>query len=132
MSESERTSACPCTCDVAVYFSTGFRYEEGPIHLTEFGGYEDSMFDIVSWVWKKEDQEHVWDRLVRSSTWLDVQVFPATLEGTDALYAALKEQGFPTRFAFGLLVWHQLGYVSRLEGNYEGGQCGSLACWHRK
>jgi hypothetical protein len=93
------------------------------MHLTEFGGHEDSMFDVVSWVWETGDRQYVCGEP-------DVQ-FPASLEGTEALYGHLKEQGYPTRTVFGLLVWHQLGYTPRLEGNYEGGQCGSLACWHR-
>ena len=118
-----------CTCDITVYFDTDFEYAEGPEHLGEFGGREDSMFDMYSWIW--EDRQTVWDKLVYEGMWPNLGDFPNTLEGTRSLYTLLKEQGYPQKFAFGLLVWHQLGYVSRLVGNSESGQCGSRVCWHR-
>ena len=119
----------PCTCDITVYFDTEFEYEEGPSYLGEFGGWEESMFD--AYIWKWDDRQTVWNRLECDEMWPNLDTLPNTLEGTRVLYALLKEQKYPQKFMFGLLIWHQLGYAPLLMANSQSGQCGSTRCWHR-
>ena len=42
-----------CTCDIRVWFDTGFWYNEGIRHILDFGGEEEGMIDVGCVKWSK-------------------------------------------------------------------------------
>jgi hypothetical protein len=120
-----------CTCDIRVWFDTGFWYNEGNHSIRDFGGEEEGIIDVgcVKWGNPEEVQCKLEAQGIRSDI---SKRFPHSLQGTESLYAFLKEQGYPKKDMFGILVWHQLGYNAPLMGCWESGQCGSPVCWYRE
>lgn len=74
--------------------------------LGELGGTEDSMFDIVSYVWNRD-----------SLTGVAPAGFAATAEGSEALWASLE--GRPVRDRLAAIIQHQLTYLERVTVCYE-------------
>jgi hypothetical protein len=120
----------PCTCDIRVWFDTGFWYNEGNRNILDFGGEEEGIIDVgcVKWCSRKEVQDILESHGIGTDA---LPTFPHSLQGTEALYASLKQQGYPMKHVFGILVWHQLAYQAPLLGCWESGQCGSSHCWYR-
>ena len=74
--------------------------------LGELGGTEDSMFDIVSYVWARD-----------SLTGVAHEGFAATAEGSGALWASLE--GRPALVRLTAIIQHQLTYLERVTVCYE-------------
>ena len=104
-----------------IEFDTGYTYLmdlqfDNPESIHEFGGDEDSMWDVYGRVWTGDDKQIILQKI--SSNVPPFEQFPLTIEGTDQLCRCLKQQGSSPSIVLGSIIYHQLLYADPLKAWY--------------
>ncbi len=111
-----------------IWFEGGLVYRHGSTHIGDFYGKENSMMDAGEFIWTKNDAPYIHkkiDMLQQCHNFINIEFanYAPNLKGTKTLYAYLQEIFVESRefrmYMLGVILYHQLLYISKLVGNYD-------------
>jgi len=117
-----------------VPFNNGFTYKHGDTYTCHYGGSYDCMFDCGQNTWTNRDLrgiKRIVGILVAKHSYPVVVYtdYERTLKGTQKLYKFLRNNFVESRsyrkYMFGVILYHQLLYTSKLIGSYTTGEARS-------